>query len=197
MTLTRCGFSREGYEFAGWAESSYGTEVKYLDGAVINRPFEEGDYWEDGSEDGETYSLYAIWTENKSPEQKEAEEKLAAAEEAISGTYNPKYGTDTNALTMIRAKLTAAGITDITVAMKEAAYSSWNYVGIAADGTIQYKWNEKGSTPAASGTVRPTLVLTYKDTAYTKDSDQCLFNIPLDEEKAMAALERIRAGQKK
>lgn len=56
---------------------------------------------------------------------------------------------------MIRAKLTAAGITDITVAMKEAAYSSWNYVGIAADGTIQYKWNEKGSTPAASGTVRP------------------------------------------
>lgn len=102
--------------------------MKYLDGAVINRPFEEGDYWDDGSEDGETYSLYAIWTENKSPEQKEAEEKLAAAEEAISGTYNPKYGTDTNALTMIRAKLTAAGITDITVAMKEAAYSSWNYV---------------------------------------------------------------------
>ena len=191
VTLTRCGFSREGYEFAGWAESSYGNEVKYLDGAVINRPFEEGDYWDDGSEDGETYSLYAIWTENKSPEQKEAEEKLAAAEEAISGTYNPKYGTDTNALTMIRAKLTAAGITDITVAMKEAAYSSWNYVGIAADGTIQYKWNEKGSTPAASGTVRPTLVLTYKDTAYTKDSDQCLFNIPLDEEKAMAALNTV------
>ncbi len=191
VTLTRCGFSREGYEFAGWAESSYGTEVKYLDGAVINRPFEEGDYWDDGSEDGETYNLYAIWTENKSPEQKEAEEKLAAAEEAISGTYNPKYGTDTNALTMIRAKLTAAGITDITVAMKEAAYSSWNYVGIAADGTIQYKWNEKGSTPAASGTVRPTLVLTYKDTAYTKDSDQCLFNIPLDEEKAMAALNTV------
>ena len=83
VTLTRCGFSREGYEFAGWAESSYGTEVKYLDGAVINRPFEEGDYWDDGSEDGETYNLYAIWTENKSPEQKEAEEKLAAAEEAI------------------------------------------------------------------------------------------------------------------
>ena len=191
VTLTRCGFSREGYVFAGWAESSYDTEVKYLDGAVINRPFEEGDYWDDGSEDGETYSLYAIWTENKSPEQKEAEEKLAAAEEAISGTYNPKYGTDTNALTMIRAKLTAAGITDITVAMKEAAYSSWNYVGIAADGTIQYKWNEKGSTPAASGTVRPTLVLTYKDTAYTKDSDQCLFNIPLDEEKAMAALNTV------
>ena len=191
VQLTPCGFSREGYTFAGWSESSYGSTVKYADGATINRPFEEGDYWEDGSEDGETYSLYAIWTENKSPEQKEAEEKLAAAEEAISGTYNPKYGTDTNALTMIRAKLTAAGITDITVAMKEAAYSSWNYVGIAADGTIQYKWNEKGSTPAASSTVRPTLVLTYKDTAYTKDSDQCLFNIPLDEEKAMAALNTV------
>ena len=39
--------------------------------------------------------------------------------------------------------------------------------------------------------MRPTLVLTYKDTAYTKDSDQCLFNIPLDEEKAMAALNTV------
>lgn len=81
---------------------------------------------------------------------------------------------------MLRAKLEAAGITDVTVSMKEASYSSYNHVGITADGTIQYKWNENGSTTAASGTVRPTLVLTCN--TYTKESTECLFSIPLDEE---------------
>ena len=191
VQLTPCGFSREGYTFAGWAESSYGSTVKYADGATINRPFEEGDSWDDGSEDGETYNLYAVWTESKSPEQSEAEAKLEAAEKAIGGTYNVTYGKDTNALTMLRAKLEAAGITDVTVSMKEASYSSYNHVGITADGTIQYKWNEKGSTTSASGTVRPTLVLTCN--TYTKESTGCLFSIPLDEEKAMEALRTVAA----
>ena len=191
VQLTPCGFSREGYTFAGWSESSYGSTVKYADGATINRPFEEGDGWDEGSEDGETYNLYAVWTESKSPEQLEAEAKLEAAEKAIGGTYNVTYGKDTNALTMLRAKLEAAGITDVTVSMKEASYSSYNHVGITADGTIQYKWNEKGSTTAASGTVRPTLVLTCK--TYTKESTGCLFSIPLDEEKAMEALRTVAA----
>ena len=88
-----------------------------------------------------------------------------------------------------RDKLEAAGITDVTVSMKEASYSSYNHVGITADGTIQYKWNENGSTTAASGTVRPTLVLTCN--TYTKESTGCLFSIPLDEEKAMAALNTV------
>ena len=191
VQLTPCGFSREGYTFAGWSESSYGSTVKYADGATINRPFEEGDDWDNGSEDGETYNLYAVWTESKSPEQSEAEAKLEAAEKAIGGTYNVTYGKDTNALTMLRAKLEAAGITDVTVSMKEASYSSYNHVGITADGTIQYKWNENGSTTAASGTVRPTLVLTCN--TYTKESTGCLFSIPLDEEKAMEALRTVAA----
>ena len=191
VQLTPCGYSREGYTFAGWAESSYGSTVKYADGATINRPFEEGDGWDEGSEDGETYNLYAVWTESKSPEQLEAEAKLEAAEKAIGGTYNATYGKDTNALTMLRAKLEAAGITDVTVSMKEASYSSYNHVGITADGTIQYKWNENGSTTSASGTVRPTLVLTCN--TYTKESTGCLFSIPLDEEKAMEALRTVAA----
>ena len=191
VQLTPCGYSREGYTFAGWAESSYGSTVKYADGATINRPFEEGDGWDEGSEDGETYNLYAVWTESKSPEQLEAEAKLEAAEKAIGGTYNVTYGKDTNALTMLRAKLEAAGITDVTVSMKEASYSSYNHVGITADGTIQYKWNENGSTTSASGTVRPTLVLTCN--TYTKESTECLFSIPLDEEKAMEALRTVAA----
>ena len=49
---------------------------------------------------------------------------MEAAEKAIGGTYNVTYGKDTNALTMLRAKLEAAGITDVTVSMKEASYSS-------------------------------------------------------------------------
>ena len=191
VQLTPCGFSREGYVFAGWSESSYGSTVKYADGATINRPFEEGDDWDEGSQDGETYNLYAVWTESKSPEQSEAEAKLEAAEKAIGGTYNVTYGKDTNALTMLRAKLEAAGITDVTVSMKEASYSSYNHVGITADGTIQYKWNENGSTTAASGIVRPTLVLTCK--TYTKETTECLFSIPLDEEKAMEALRTVAA----
>ena len=191
VQLTPCGYSREGYTFAGWAETSYGSTVKYADGATINRPFEEGDDWDEGSQDGETYNLYAVWTESKSPEQSEAEAKLEAAEKAIGGTYNVTYGKDTNALTMLRAKLEAAGITDVTVSMKEASYSSYNHVGITADGTIQYKWNENGSTTAASGTVRPTLVLTCN--TYTKESTECLFSIPLDEEKAMEALRTVAA----
>ena len=191
VQLTPCGYSREGYTFAGWSESSYGSTVKYADGATINRPFEEGDDWDEGSQDGETYNLYAVWTESKSPEQSEAEAKLEAAEKAIGGTYNVTYGKDTNALTMLRAKLEAAGITDVTVSMKEASYSSYNHVGITADGTIQYKWNENGSTTAASGIVRPTLVLTCN--TYTKETTECMFSIPLDEEKAMEALRTVAA----
>ena len=191
VKLAKCAYSRPGYEFAGWATSSYGSDIAYADEATINREW-DGDYW-DGSTDGESFQLYAVWTEAKSDEEKAADAKLAAAETAISGTYNCTWGKDTNALTMIRAKLTAAGITDVTVAMKQAEYSSYNYVGIAADGTLQYKWNENGSTPAAAGSVRPTVVLTYNDgkTDYSKESTGCLFSLPLDETKAMAALKTV------
>ena len=190
--LTKCAFSREGYEFAGWGTSSSGSTVAYADGATINRAWDD-DYW-DGSSDNETFNLYAIWTEKKSPEQTAAEEKLSAADTAITGNYTPAYGTDENALTMIRAKLAAAGITDVTVTMKEAVSNSWTYVGIAADGTIQYKWNPNGTTPASEGNVRPTVVLSCQGTdgkTYTRESTGCYFIIGLDEAKAMAALRTV------
>ena len=59
--LPACTFQREGYKFAGWSESSYGTTVKYADQATIHRDFEDDD-WGDGSEDNEIYKLYAVWT---------------------------------------------------------------------------------------------------------------------------------------
>lgn len=61
--LPACTFQREGYKFAGWSESSYGTTVKYADQATIRRDFEDGD-WDDGSEDNEIYKLYAVWTKD-------------------------------------------------------------------------------------------------------------------------------------
>ncbi len=187
VKLSKCAFTREGYDFAGWATSSYNSIVIYGDEETVNRPFEEDD-WGEGSEDNESYNLYAVWTENKSPAQTEAEARLAAAERAISGTYNCTYGTDTNALTMVRAKLTAANITDVSVSVKEE-YNS-NYVGISADGELRYKWNDNGSTTAAAGSICPILVLTYNKT-YTKESKECLFSMGLDEKKAAAALNAV------
>ena len=190
VVLNACAYQKEGCVFAGWAESSYNSTVKYADGATINRPFEEDD-WGDGSEDNEPYNLYACWTEVQDPGKQEAKEKLDAANKAISGVYNPVYGKDTNALTMITAKLTAAGITDVTVTMKEAAYNSYYNVGITADGTLQYRWNPNGSTPSTTAAVRPTLILTYGE--YTQESTDCLFNMGLDEAKAMEALRAVAA----
>ena len=191
VKLAKCAYVREGYDFAGWATSSYGSTIAHPDEAVINRAWEEDD-WGDGSEDNELYTLYAVWTERKSPEQTAADEKLNAADTAVTGNYKAVYGTDTNALTMIGVKLNAAGIKDVTVTMKAAA--SGSYAGIDADGTIRYKWNTNGSTPAADAFLRPTVVLSYQGAdgkTYTKESDGCYFIIGLDEAKARAALQTV------
>ena len=191
VKLAKCAYVREGYDFAGWATSSYGSTVAHPDEAVINRAWEEDD-WGDGSEDNESYTLYAVWTEKKSPEQTAADKKLNAADTAVTGNYKAVYGTDTNALTMIGAKLNAAGIKDVTVTMKAAA--SGSYAGIDADGTIRYKWNTNGSTPAADAFLRPTVVLSYQGAdgkTYTKETDGCYFIIGLDEAKARAALQTV------
>lgn len=191
VKLAKCAYVREGYDFAGWATSSYGSTIAHPDEAVINRAWEEDD-WGDGSEDNELYTLYAVWTERKSPEQTAADEKLNAADTAVTGNYKAVYGTDTNALTMIGAKLNAAGIKDVTVTMKAAA--SGSYAGIDADGTIRYKWNTNGSTPAADAFLRPTVVLSYQGAdgkTYTKETDGCYFIIGLDEAKARAALQTV------
>lgn len=189
VKLNECTFVKEGFECAGWATYSGASKPDYTD--TINREWYYGDeeLGEEGSEDGEEVKLYAIWQKQRSEEEKEAEAKLNAAEAAISGTYNPKYGTDTNALTMLQTKLTAAGITDVTVSVKAGAsdnHSSYNHVGVSDDGTLEYKWNNNGVTTSLSGTVRPVFVLTYKTT--TRETTECLFNLSLDEAKALAAL---------
>lgn len=170
-------FTCENKIFAGWAAAADG-EVLYQDGERITTET--------------SLDLYAVWTERKSPEQTAADEKLNAADTAVTGNYKAVYGTDTNALTMIGAKLNAAGIKDVTVTMKAAA--SGSYAGIDADGTIRYKWNTNGSTPAADAFLRPTVVLSYQGAdgkTYTKETDGCYFIIGLDEAKARAALQTV------
>ena len=60
--IPECGYSREDYDFVGWSENSYGSTVKYKTGSILNREFVD-DYW-DGSEDGESFDLYAVWKED-------------------------------------------------------------------------------------------------------------------------------------
>lgn len=60
--IPECGYSREDYDFVGWSENSYGSTVKYKTGSILNREFVD-DYWE-GSEDGESFCLYAVWKED-------------------------------------------------------------------------------------------------------------------------------------
>ena len=60
--IPECGYSREDYDFVGWSTSSYGSTVKYKTGSILNREFVD-DYW-DGSEDGESFCLYAVWKED-------------------------------------------------------------------------------------------------------------------------------------
>ena len=64
VKLSKCAFTREGYDFAGWATSSYGSTVAYNDEATLCRAWDDGDDWDDGSEDNESFNLYAVWTEN-------------------------------------------------------------------------------------------------------------------------------------
>ena len=60
--IPECGYSREDYDLVGWSENSYGSTVKYKTGSILNREFVD-DYW-DGSEDGESFYLYAVWKED-------------------------------------------------------------------------------------------------------------------------------------
>ena len=61
VTLPKCTFTREGYRFAGWATSNYGSTAAYADEGTVNRVFDDDDW--DGSEDGESFNLYALWEE--------------------------------------------------------------------------------------------------------------------------------------
>ena len=195
VKLSKCTYVRDGYDFAGWAENSYSSTVKYQDEDTIKREWDD-DYW-DGSEDNEPYTLYAVWTKSAAvdPDKQAADAALTQAETAIKVDYRPTYGTDKSATDMVQAKLTAANVSGVTVALKSGAtvQSGTDLAAVKDDGSIQYNWNETNVVSGEARIVRPVFQLTYtgaNNKTYTRDVT-CEFHIGLDEEKAMASLNAI------
>ena len=188
VKLNECTFVKEGFECAGWALYSGASKPTYTD--TINREWDDGDEYleEEGSEDGEEVKLYAIWQKQRSEEEKEAEVKLNAAITALPRIYKPVYGTDTNALDMVKATLTAKGCdANITLSMKEAV--SLNDAGIDADGRIQYKYNaENPLNNGGTAFPLPVIVLTLDGVSRAK---KVSFNIGLDSVKLKKDLTAI------
>ena len=193
ITLPECTFTRRGYLFAGWGTYSSATTASYADKAEYTKTSSYGDT---------TATLYALWTDNRTDEEKAADAaadaKLTAAEKAISGNYYPEFGLDENALEMIRDKLTEANITDVTAELKEAVTGKSSFgsgtAGIDKDGTIHYKWDDSELPSYSNIYIRPTVVLTYineNSLVYTKESTAPYFSIPLDDDKAKAALNAV------
>ena len=196
VKLSKCTYVRDGYDFAGWAENSYSSTAKYKDEGTINREWDDDDYGY-GSEDNESYTLYAMWTKSAAvdPDKQAADAALTQAETAIKVDYYPTYGTDKSATDMVQAKLTAANVSGVTVALKSGAtvQSGTDLAVVKDDGSIQYNWNETNVVSGEARIVRPVFQLTYtgaNNKTYTRDVI-CEFYIGLDEEKAMASLNAI------
>ena len=196
VKLSKCTYVRDGYDFAGWAENSYSSTAKYKDEGTINREWDDDDY-EYGSEDNESYTLYAVWTKSAAvdPDKQAADAALTQAETAIKVDYRPTYGTDKSATDMVQARLTAANVSGVTVALKSGAtvQSGTDLAAVKDDGSIQYNWNETNVVSGEARIVRPVFQLTYtgaNNKTYTRDVT-CEFHIGLDEEKAMASLNAI------
>lgn len=188
ITLNKCAFTREGYDFAGWSTTSYGSTVSFKDGASFRNDYD--DYYEE-SDYGEEVKLYAVWTEAKSDAQKEAEEKLDAAAALISKNYQPVFGTDINLLAMASKRLTD-DLKGVTVTMTEAASKKDLFTAATAsadlDGTLHYKWNSEPDSYTSSTDLYMPVTFTLTYNGYTKTGVSATVIIGLDEAKALEAL---------
>ena len=164
VTLNKCTFTREGYDFAGWKLES----KTIADGGTICN-YSSYDELEDETTStyGETVNLYAIWEKAKSDAEKEIDEKLNAAAKLISKNYTPKFGTDTNLLTMAAARLTD-DLKGVTVTMKDSVTQkdmlTAATAGVDLDGKLHYKWNSEsgGYTSSTILSVNAPFKLTYR-----------------------------------
>ena len=188
ITLNKCAFTREGYDFAGWSTTSYGSTVSFKDGASFRNEYDD---YEEESYYGEEVKLYAVWTAAKSEAQKEAEAKLDAAAALISKNYQPVFGKDTNLLTMASARLTD-DLKGVTVTMKDSVTQKDMFTaataGVDLNGKLHYKWNSEsgGYTSSTILSVNAPFKLTYN--GFTKDDVTATVVIGLDEAKALEAL---------
>ena len=171
VTLPKCTFTREGYRFAGWATSSYGSTVTYTDGATLNRPFEEDD-WDEGSEDNEPFNLYAIWTET---------------------VFGKAYKA-------IAAKLpTGSGIRENTTLELPTTSSEDGYTISWSSSNTDYITNDGAVTLPETGNMTVTLTATVTETATgeteTKDYTLTLYSLRQTEtENALNAVANAMTG---
>lgn len=188
ITLNKCAFKREGYDFAGWKLES---ETIADGGTIRNTSYYDELDDETTSKYGETVNLYAIWETAKSDAQKEAEEKLDAAAALLSKNYSPVFGKDTNLLTMASARLTD-DLKGVTVTMTEAASKKDMFnAGTASadlDGTLHYKWNSEPGGYTSSTDLYMTAKFTLTYNGFTKDDVTATVVIGLDEVRALEAL---------
>ncbi len=83
-----------------------------------------------------------------------AEDRLNEVASTLGSLYRlaPKFGTDTNVLTMFRSKLTSEGFTDVNAAVKSVTpkldSSLLGDAAVAADGTVSYFYIDPNQTPA-------------------------------------------------
>ncbi len=122
--------------------------------------------------------FYAIYFKAGEPNQEDAKEKLDTAEKAISGTYYPAFGEDTNGLDMIRDRLKAAGITDVEVSLDGAIYSADRTTGIQEDGTLKYRQRESDTVEPAAVEILPKVILKFE--GYTRITENCRFSFGTD-----------------
>lgn len=124
VKLSKCTFTREGYDFAGWATSSYGSTVAYNDEATLRRVWDDGDDWDDGSEDNESYPLYAVWKANISKAAIDAMNEVIPSDNIIRAEttlptsdagYTIAYTSDSALIQDNKISLPASGTAEITV----------------------------------------------------------------------------------
>ncbi|GEM_PF-970376 len=113
----------------------------------------------------------------------EAEGVLKKAAAAIPATLNPKFGTDTNVLDMLKAQI---GESRVELTLKDAVQNYNNTCAIAADGTISYYFSS--SMSGSGGYMYIDVVLTV-DGQSTEKSIYTV--IPWDENKVREALNAV------
>lgn len=168
VTLPKCTFTREGYRFAGWATSSYGSTATYADGATLNRAFDDDDW--DGSKDGESFNLYALWEETV----------FGKAYKAIAA----KLPTDNSIRDTTALELTTSG---------DGYTISWS------SSNTDYITNDGAVTLPETGNVTVTLTATVTETATgeteTKDYILTLYSLRQTEtENALNAAAKAMTG---
>ena len=126
-TLTANGFTKSGYNFAGWSKTENGTTVDFSDGAQVKNLTE--------SANG-TVTLYAVWTNKEvlAPDVSTQTKTYSGTEHSftLDGSYTISYQQDGQAATPKNA-----GTYDVVISSEEtestAAYKNTVYGGLVID----------------------------------------------------------------